>query len=90
MFDIVNKNKELFITWICDYIETNFKNTNNVAFIYQISTNDWFLYDWKTIDEDLENEISKRTGLNFNINFSKINMELRGRLIKIGGKENEI
>ena len=35
--------------------------------------------------DELKNEILKRTGYHFNIVFDKANLELRGRLIKIGG-----
>lgn len=83
-------NRELFITWICDYIICNFKNTKNDAFFYEVSIDEDYLFDWNDIEKELQNEIYKRTRFNFNVTFDRENLELRGGLNKNGGKGNEI
>lgn len=84
------KNRELFTTWLCDYIRNNFKDNKKDVFVYDVYVEEWFLLNWTSIEGDLEKAISESTGFNFDITFDKKNLELRGRLIKIGGIRNEI
>lgn len=76
------KREQLFTSWICDYIKYNFKDSRVDAFLYGVSIKDYYLFDWKELEVDLQREIFERLGLKFNIIFDKEGLQIRGTLIK--------